>query len=211
MALVTTRRVDPDRVADYRVWSQKVQSRLEGVPGFISAEQLPAIPGQQDFWTQIVRFSDEEHAKRWARSPELAALMKEIEPYARGAEVSAVRIGDNDWLNFGLSTRPGPGAPPKWKQLIAGVMALYPTVIVIHHLLDRFLDLPFALSVLLTNAAAMALVMMVFLPQLSRVLHGWLLPAAPLPAWRNIGVAVLLIAVVVGLFMVFSAVFPGSS
>jgi len=90
-------------------------------------------------------------------------------------------------------------------------MALYPTVIVIHHLLDRFLDLPFALSVLLTNAAAMALVMMVFLPQLSRVLRGWLLPAAPLPAWRNIGVAVLLISVVVGLFMVFSAVFPGSS
>jgi antibiotic biosynthesis monooxygenase (ABM) superfamily enzyme len=209
VALVTTRRVDPNRVADYQQWSERVQRRLTQVPGFVSAEQLPAVPGQQDFWTQIVRFSNKDDSLRWVRSPELAALLREIEPYTRNAEVSAVRIGDNDWLNFGLSTKAGPGAPPKWKQLIAGVMALYPTVIVIHHLLDRFLDLPFALSVLLTNAVAMALVMMVFLPQLSRVLHGWLLPSAPLPASRNIGVAALLLGVIGGCLALFLVLFPG--
>ena len=135
VAIVTTRRVDRDRVADYRMWSEKVQACLERAPGFISAEQLPAVSGQQDFWTQIVRFSNKDYSARWARSPELAALVKEIEPYTENAEVSAVRIGKNDWLNFGLSTKSGPGAPPKWKQLIAGVMALYPTVIIVNQVL----------------------------------------------------------------------------
>ncbi|MFN0144318.1 MAG: hypothetical protein ACKVP6_12895 [Mycobacterium sp.] len=209
VALVTTRRVDPDRVADYQAWSEKVQARLKLVSGFISVEQLPAVPGQQDFWTQIVRFSDKDHSVRWARSAELVALLKEIEPYTGDSEVSGVRIGNNDWLNFGLSTKPGPGAPPKWKQLIAGIMALYPTVIVVQQLIERFVVAPFALAVLVTNAIAMALIMMIFLPQLSRVLHGWLLPAEPLPVWKSIGVAVLLLAVIGGCLALFVALFPG--
>lgn len=209
VAIVTTRRVDPDRVADYQVWSEKVRACLQRAPGFVSAEQLPAIPGQQDFWTQIIRFSDKDHSAQWVRSAELAALIKEIQPYTGSAEVSAVRIGDNDWLNFGLSTKAGPGAPAKWKQLIAGVMALYPTVMVVNQLFERFVSLPFAVSVLLTNAIAMALVMMVFLPQLSRVLHGWLLPAQRLPVWKTVGVAVLLLAVIGACLGLFLAFLPG--
>jgi antibiotic biosynthesis monooxygenase (ABM) superfamily enzyme len=209
VAIVTTRRVDPDRVADYQVWSEKVRACLQRTPGFVSAEQLPAIPGQQDFWTQIIRFSDRDRSAQWVRSAELAALTEEIEPYTENAEVSAVRIGDNDWLNFGLSTKAGPGAPAKWKQLIAGVMALYPTVMVVNQVFERFVTLPFAVSVLLTNAIAMALVMMVFLPQLSRVLHGWLLPAQRLPVWRTIGVAVLLLSVIAACLALFLALLHG--
>lgn len=206
---MTTRRVDRNRVADYQMWSQKVQATLKRAPGFISAEQLPAVPGQQDFWTQVVRFSNKDCSARWSRSPELAALLKEIEPYTENAEVSAVRVGNNDWLNFGLSTKSGPGAPPKWKQLIAGIMALYPTVILVNALVGRLAALPFALSVLLTNTIAMALVMMIFLPQMSRVLHGWLLPVKRLPISRNIGVAVLLLAVIGACLALFLELFPG--
>lgn len=209
VAVVTTRRVDHDRVADYQLWSEKVRARLERTPGFVSAEQLPAIPGQQDFWTQIVRFVDKDSSVRWTHSAELAALVSEIEPYTENLEVSAVRIGTNDWLNFGLSTKSGPAAPVKWKQLIAGIMVLYPTVVVVSQLLGRLVTVPFALSVLLTNAIAMALVMMVFLPQLSRVLHRWLLPAEPLPLSKTIGGAVLLLAVIGACLALFLVLFPG--
>lgn len=206
---MTTRRVDPGRVGDYQMWSEKVRAILERTPGFISAEQLPAIPGQQDFWTQIVRFSNKDHSVRWTRSAELAALIKEIEPYTESTEVSAVRIGNNDWLNFGLSTESGPGAPAKWKQLIAGIMALYPTVMVVNQIFQRFIPLPVALSVLLTNAIAMALVMTVFLPQLSRVLRGWLLPAQQLRVSKTVGVAVALLAVIGACLTLFLVLFPG--
>lgn len=209
VALVTTRRVDRGRVADYEKWSEKVQACLEQAPGFISAEQLPAVPGQQDFWTQIIRFSNRDDSERWARSPELAALVEEIEPYTQESEVSAVRIGGYEWLNFGLSTKSGPGAPPKWKQLIVGVMALYPTVIIVSHLLDLLFTVPFALAVLLTNAIAMALVMMIFLPQLSRLLHGWLLPTEPLPIPKTVGVALALLAVTAVCLALFLVLFPG--
>ena len=211
VAVVTTRRVEHDRVADYQVWGEKVRACLERTPGFISAEQLPAIPGQQAFWTQIVRFSDKASSVRWTHSPEMAALVTEVEPYTENLEVSAVRIGTNDWLNFGLSTKSGPGAPAKWKQLLAGIMALYPTVIVVSQLVGRFTTLPLALSILLTNTIAMALVMMVFLPQLSRVLHGWLLPAKRLPVWKTIGGAVLLLAVTGACLALFLVLLPAAT
>ena len=86
---------------------------------------------------------------------------------------------------------------------------LYPTVVVVSQLFERFVTLPFAVSVLLTNAIAMALVMMVFLPQLSRVLHGWLLPAEPLPVWKTIGVAVALLAVTAACLVLFLVFLPG--
>jgi len=209
VAVVATRRVDHDRVADYQLWSEKVRACLERTPGFVSAEQLPAIPGQQDFWTQIVRFSDKDSSVRWTHSPELAALVTEIEPYTENLEVSAVRIGTNDWLNFGLSTKSGPGAPAKWKQLIAGIMVLYPTVVVVNQLLGRLVTVPLALSVLLTNAIAMAMVMLIFLPQLSRVLHGWLLPTERLPVWKTVGGAVLLLALIGACLAMFLVLLPG--
>ncbi len=208
VAFVTTRWVNPERVADYRAWGAKVQAQLEHEPGFISAEQLPAVAGQQDFWTHIVRFANKEDSQRWAHSPELAALLEEIEGYTENSEISAVRTGKNDWLNFGLSTKPGPGAPQKWKQLIAGIMALYPTVIIAHELLERLITVPFALSTLLTNAIAMSLVMMIWLPQLSKLLRGWLLPAEPLPASKTIGVAIALLAVIGACLALFLALFP---
>jgi len=50
---------------------------------------------------------------------------------------------------------------------------------------------------------------MVFLPQLSRVLHGWLLPAKRLPAWKTAGGAVLLLAVIGACLALFLVVLPG--
>ena len=55
----------------------------------------------------------------------------------------------------------------------------------------------------------MALVMMVFLPQLSRVLHGWLLPVQRLPVSKDVGVAVLLLAVIGACLALFLAALPG--
>jgi antibiotic biosynthesis monooxygenase (ABM) superfamily enzyme len=88
-------------------------------------------------------------------------------------------------------------------------MALYPTVMVVNQLLGRFVPLPLALSVLLTNAHAMALVRMVFLPQLSRVLRGWLLPAQQLRLSKTVGGAVVLLAVIGACLALFLVLFPG--
>jgi hypothetical protein len=65
--------------------------------------------------------------------------------------------------------------------------------------------LPLPVSTLLTNAIAMTLVMLVWLPQLSRVLGFWLLPSRPLPAWQNVAVIVGCLAVIAACTVVFLA------
>jgi len=207
VAFVTTRYIDEGREADYVQWSSQVESALAHVPGFIRSEQIPATTGGQPFWTQIIRFADKPASTHWNESVELAQLQAKVEEFTHDTEVSAVRTGESDWLNFGFSTQPGPGAPVKWKQLLAGVMALYPTVVIVHEILSALITIPFAISTLLTNAIAMSLVMLVWLPQLSKVLGFWLMPKDPLPVRTNLGVAAGVVAVIALLTVVFLALF----
>ena len=207
VAFVTTRYVDEGREADYAAWSSKVEATLANTPGYISTEQIPATDGGQDFWTQIVRFADKQSSLDWRDSPELAGLLTEVDDFSRDSEVSAVRTGQSDWLNFGFNTKPGPGAPIKWKQLIAGIMALFPTVVIAHEILSALFTIPFALSTLLTNAIAMSLVMMLWLPGLSKLLGYWLLPQEPLPPWKNYGTAALCLAIIAVMTVIFLALF----
>jgi uncharacterized protein len=207
VAFVTTRWVEPGREDDYKAWAVEIEDALRQTPGFVAFEQLPAIEGEQDFWTQIVRFDNRQASVAWEQSPKLAELLKEISSYTMDSEVASVRTGKRDWLNFGLSTKAGPVAPAKWKQLITGILALYPTVIIAHELLNRLIAVPFALSTLLTNAIAMSLVMLVWLPQLSRLLRGWLLPTKPLPRSTTIGVAAAILAAIGVCLLIFLALF----
>ena len=208
VAFVSTRWVQSGHEAQYRQWSEKIGAQLSVTPGFVSYEQLPAVEGKQDFWTQIVKFDSKEASHDWANSSELAELLVEIDSYTKDSEFSSVRIGQQDWLNFGLSTEAGPGAPTKWKQLITGIMALYPTVIIAHEILAQLMTVPFALSTLLTNAIAMSLVMLVWLPQLSRLLRGWLIPIKPVPLSTTIGVAAAILGIIGALLLIFLQLFP---
>jgi antibiotic biosynthesis monooxygenase (ABM) superfamily enzyme len=207
VAFVTTRYVDPGQETTYTQWSKKIDSALANAPGYIRSEQISATASGQPFWTQIIRFVDKPASIRWQESDELATLQAEVEEFTRDTEVSAVRTGKSDWLNFGFSTKPGPGAPVKWKQLLAGVMALYPTVVIVHEILSALFTIPFALSTLLTNAIAMSLVMLIWLPQLSKALGFWLMPKDTLPARTDVGVAAGILAVIAVLTVVFLAVF----
>ena len=207
VAFVSTRWVQPDHESQYQQWGEKVGAQLSVTPGFLTYEQLPAVEGQQDFWTQIVKFDSKEASEDWAHSSQLAELLAEVEPYTRDSELSSVRIGQQDWLNFGLSTKPGPGAPTKCKQLITGIMALYPTVIIAHEILAQLVTVPFALSTLMTNAIAMSLVMLIWLPQLSKLLGGWLLPIKPLPPAITIGVAAAILGIIGGCLLIFLQLF----
>jgi antibiotic biosynthesis monooxygenase (ABM) superfamily enzyme len=208
VAFVSTRWVQSGCEPQYLQWSEKIGAQLSITTGFVSYEQLPAVEGKQDFWTQIVKFDTKEASHDWANSSELAELLVEIEPYTRDSEFSSVRIGQQDWLNFGLSTEAGPGAPTKWKQLITGIMALYPTVIIAHEILAQLVTVPFALSTLLTNAIAMSLVMLIWLPQLSRLLRRWLLPTKPLPPAITIGVAAAILGIIGACLLIFLQLFP---
>jgi len=207
VAFVTTRYVDPGQEAAYAEWGTRVETALTQAPGFIRTEQIPAAQGGQQFWTQIIRFADKSTSTQWNESAALADLQAQVEQFTHDTEVSAVRTGDSDWLNFGFSTQPGPGAPVKWKQLLAGVMALFPTVVIVHEVLSALITIPFAISTLVTNAIAMSLVMLVWLPQLSKVLGFWLIPKEPLPPRTDLGVAAGILVAIAIFTTIFLALF----
>jgi antibiotic biosynthesis monooxygenase (ABM) superfamily enzyme len=209
-AFVTTRLVDPGYEVEYAEWLVRMQQSLVDVPGCLGSDELPAIEGEREFWTQVVRFEDKSSSLAWSSSPQLADLLKEIAPYTRDFEVATLRTGRSGWLTFGLATPANQGAPARWKQYLAAMSILFPTVVALQYLLAPMLQMPKPVVVLIMNAVAMAVVMLLGMPLLSRLLSGWLMPKGSLPVAKTAGISALLLGAIGVMLVVFLLALPPS-
>ena len=205
VAFITTREVPAAQQAAYQRWTEQVVVRLEQSPGYLRAEVIPSVAGERSFWTQIATFDSREAALGWERSPQLAELLESAAEFSAPAEVARVRTGESGYLSYGLDLPQAPPTPARWKQLLAALLVLYPTVFVLTALQELAgIDLPVALKVLLTNAVAISLVMLVWMPLLSRALRRWLMGETGAgPTWT---IALLMLVGLLVLLLLFSLV-----
>lgn len=202
VAFITTRDVPADNQDTYRDWTETVAAALQAWPGFLTSQVIPSVSGERTFWTQIATFDSKESAAAWERSPQLAAFTDQARAFSEPAQIAQVRTGESGYLSYGLDVPNAPSTPAKWKQLLAALTALYPTVFVLTAIQELIgLELPAALKVLLTNAVALSLVLLVWMPMLSKALASWLSGQS-----RAAGMALVLGCVIVVMLVVFSIV-----
>ena len=95
----------------------------------------------------------------------------------------------------------------KWKQILAALTVLYPTVVLAHEALGAVVSLPFSASTLVTNAIAMSLVMTLWLPMMSKLLGFWLLPREPLSLRTTVGISAVLLVLLIIMLLIFGLLF----
>ena len=100
---------------------------------------------------------------------------------------------------FALNREPGAtvAGPPRWKQALAVLFALYPTVMVLTFLNPLWRNLPLPQSMLIGNFLSVSLLTYLVMPRVSRFLGFWL--EAPTRDWKN--EALGLSTVVIGLLL----------
>jgi len=211
VAMVFTHRVRSDKVDDYRVWRRKTIAVQAKYPGYLATDSFDPRGRLQDEWIDIVRYDTAEHLDRWVNSPERQALLKELAPLVE--DVHAHRLtGLEGW--FTLNRKPGEpagGAPP-WKQAVAVLLALYPTVMVLGILVNPFMGhLPFAVQMLISNMLSTVGLTWLVMPWVSRLLSFWLVTptggAVSGDSWKVEVLGVSIVAVSLVLFvLVFWAV-----
>ena len=133
---------------------------------------------------------------RWMASPERQTLLKELDPIVESMHAHRV-TGLEGW--FALNRAPGAmvSVPPSWKQAMAVLFALYPTVMVLNFLTPLWHTLPFADQMLIGNFLSVSLLTYLVMPRVSQFLNFWLI--GPVLDWKNelLGVG----AVVAGLVL----------
>ena len=211
-AVVVTRIVKEGCDTDFANLQVRMEDAHRSAPGFLGCETFPPVPGQQDFWTSVVRFDSPESAQAWKESPIQHSLSIEAESLSADVDRSVVRTRADGWLSFGIPLPPGStgSAPPeKWKQVLTALVGLFPTVVALEYFLGERLPWPTPLKVLLINALALTVVLFVMMPLLSVVLRGWLLPEKPIAVWKNAAGAAICVAAILVMLGVFLWLLPG--
>ncbi|MEI5584089.1 MULTISPECIES: antibiotic biosynthesis monooxygenase [unclassified Agromyces] len=184
------REVDPDRSAEATVWVQTGVNLANRYPGFLGSGWVRA-GDDSTVWHMLYRFSDETTLAAWEQSPERAWWLEMGRGFVRD-ERSRRRTGIEGWFDDpptgsvpsvtdAAAGATMPAAPPRWKQAVSIWLGFFP-VNLAFALLMAFVpgweDVPLALRVLATTLVLTPIMTYWVLPWVTRMLRGWLVPAA---------------------------------
>ena len=204
VAMVFTHRVAKDKVEDYLAWRRKTIEAQAHYPGYLATEFFKPHGTFQNEWVDIVRYDSTADLTHWMESKERAALLKELEPIVESMHAHQV-TGLEGWFALNRGSDGTTGGPPSWKQALAVLFALYPTVMVLNFLNPLWRNLPFADQMLIGNILSVALLTYLVMPWVSRFLNFWL--TAPARDWKNEAIGLSTVAAGLALFvLIFQAI-----
>lgn len=178
VTVVASHRVQPGKEAEYRRWQAGIDAAAARFPGFVGIELFEPVPEVQPEFVVVFRFADGAALDHWLASPERAEWLRRATPLISEMHLARVGGGLGGWFPIGAqATRPG--VAPRWKQGMAVLLALYPTVMILVWLETPLLaDLPRAARVFVSNLTSVALLTWVMMPLVTRALARWLAPNA---------------------------------
>lgn len=201
VAMVFTHRVRSEKVDDYRAWRRKTIVAQAKYPGYLATDSFEPRGRSQDEWIDIVRYDSADHLDRWMNSQERQELLKDLDPLVESMHAHRL-TGLEGW--FALHRKSGEAVTPPWKQALAVLLALYPTVMFLGILVNPLLQpLPFAVQMLVGNVLSISMLTWLVMPRLSQLLHFWLVTptsgAALGDKWKMevLGIAIVAVSLVV--------------
>ena len=173
VAMVFAHRVAKGRVADYLAWRRKSLTAQAHHPGYLATELFEPHGKLQDEWVDIVRYDSLANLTNWMESKERQDLVKELGSIVESMHAHRL-TGLEGW--FGLNRGSGAAAsgPPSWKQALAVLFALYPTVMVLTYLNPLMRDLSLPVQMLISNLFSVSLLTFLVMPLVTRLLNFWL-------------------------------------
>ena len=203
VAMVFTHRIANDRVEDYLAWRRKAIEAQAHYPGYLATEFFKPHGTFQNEWVDIVRYDNVDDLNHWMESEERQALLKELDPIVESMHAHRV-TGLEGWFALNRGTGATVSVPPSWKQMLAVLFALYPTVMVLNFLNPLWHDLSFPVQMLIGNILSCILLTWLVMPRVSQFLNFWL--AAPVRNWKNEALGLCTITAGLGLFvLIFKA------
>jgi antibiotic biosynthesis monooxygenase (ABM) superfamily enzyme len=172
VTVAVSRRVRPEREADFEMWARGISEAAEKFPGHLGAGHIrPAEAGGEH--TIVYRFDTPEHFDNWQNSPERLSWIEASRGLIEGEPRIERATGLEYWFHDPACSYGTP--PPVWKQAILTEIGLYPTVLVVAYTVGLLIaGWPLPVRSLVTTVLSVTLMTWVVMPVVSRVFRGWL-------------------------------------
>ncbi len=176
ITLVISEVVDPSQVPAYEAWTAGINHDARQFEGFLGVEVIRPRDHHHPEYVVMVKFDTYDHLRDWIISPTYRAWMDKS--YGLIATRSQQQLPSGLELWFTLpQAQSGLPSPPYYKQVVLGVLAVYPLILLANLLLGPLLaGLPSLLALLISVMFVSALLTYPVMPWLSKGLGGWLYP-----------------------------------
>jgi len=167
------RRVRPGREADYERWVSGIIGTASGFAGHQGASVLRPGPETDNQYVIIYRFDTYAHSRQWERSAERRAWLDSLDGMVEGeAQVKKV-TGLEFW--FDLPEVPAQATPSQHRMALTLMVVVFVMLSVLRWLLAPVIGgLPSLLQLLVVVVVQVLLLTYVVMPQVTRLLKGWL-------------------------------------
>ena len=176
VTMMFTERVKLDKTDDYEAWSSGVLGSVRQFTGFLGADVIrPEESSLQEYIT-LVRFDTCLNLKAWRDSASLADWQQKLPELLIGNPHKQEASGLELWFDR-PDTPQKLKEPPFWKQVIVGVICVYPLVLLLNLLLGPPMDgFPRETAILVNVVILSSLLTYPVMPWVTRYLRAWLYP-----------------------------------
>ncbi|MCD7895894.1 MAG: antibiotic biosynthesis monooxygenase [Planctomycetaceae bacterium] len=174
VSFIIEHKVRPGHQAEYEKWLHTIITEAGKYHGHLGAHVAKPPPGG-DTYVISVRFAEREDALHWMNSDTRKHLMAQARPHIAGPEHLKILSGIDYWF----TPATGGVSPPRWKQWLTTVSAIWPIAILLPHILKHLFQavpalgrVPFAQ--LISTMITVGLLVYVIMPRYSRLIARWL-------------------------------------
>ncbi len=182
VTLVISEVVDPGQVPAYEAWTKGINQDARQFDGFLGVEVIRPRDHHHPEYVVIVKFETYEHLRHWLISPTYRDWMDRSYGLIAARSQQQLPNGLEMWFTLPRERSAAPSslsAPPYYKQVVLGVLAVYPLILLANLLLGPLLaGLPSLLGLFISVIFVSALLTYPVMPWLSKGLGFWLYPKA---------------------------------
>ncbi len=177
ITLVISEVVEPDQITEYEAWTKGINQSAQQFTGFIGVDVIRPRDHQHPEYVVIVKFDNYEHCKNWLTSSVYQQWMQRSQEFISKRSQQYQPNGLELWFTLPKSTSSNPPQPAYYKQVIIGVITVYPLILISKLIISPFLQgIPDLFSLLISVIFVSALLTYPVMPYLTKILSFWLYP-----------------------------------
>ena len=168
--------VKPTKINEYEQWLRGIFNEAKKFEGFIETNVIKPADSESPEYISLVKFDSQENLCRWQESSEEAEWVAKLPDLVEESADMQKAIGFEMWFS-----RPkvlfSAAPPPFWKQVVLGVMTVYPMILILNFVLKPITgSLPWFVSLFISVVILSTLLTYPIMPMVTKVLRNWLYP-----------------------------------